>query len=134
MSGASKGAQIQEESVRRRLSFWRGPIAVSLVLTLGFVIAAPPIAAAEAEAVPQAQPTSLVAAANRVAASQIPARALTQASRAAQATPGAADTLQGKSFWKTKPGVIALVLMTAGTGYMVYSAFKDNDPVHSQYR
>ena len=29
---------------------------------------------------------------------------------------------------------LPLAVMAAGTGYMVYSAFKDNDPVKSQFR
>jgi hypothetical protein len=31
-------------------------------------------------------------------------------------------------------GIIAIVAMTAGLGYAVHSAFKDNDAVHSPIR
>ena len=39
-----------------------------------------------------------------------------------------------KGFFGTTAGRVALVVMAAGTGYMVYSAFKDNDPVKSVFR
>jgi hypothetical protein len=101
-----------------------------LALTVALTGAAP--AATAAEATPRvAQPKTLTASANAtVAAMALPAGALAQA---AQATPaGTTDT--GKGFFSTSAGRIALVLMAAGTSYMVYSAFKDNDPVKSQFR
>jgi zona occludens toxin (predicted ATPase) len=95
------------------------------------VAASAPVAASEAT--PQlAQPTTLAASVSAtVAAMPIPTSALAQATPAAQAS---ATTDTGKSFFKTPAGRISLVLMLAGTSYMVYSAFKDNDPVHSQFR
>jgi hypothetical protein len=117
-------------NVKRRLGSWARPIAGLLVLTLGLVTAAPAVAA---EPAPAPQPLTLVAAASAtVAAMPIPAGALAQATPATQKSQGA--DLGSKSFWKTTPGVLALAVMAGGTGYMVYSAFKDNDPVKSQWR
>ena len=38
------------------------------------------------------------------------------------------------SFFKTKKGATVLALMGAGVGFAVYSAFKDNNDVHSAVR
>jgi hypothetical protein len=114
--------------VRRGLGSWARPIAGLLALIFGVAVSAP---VAASEATPEvARPTSLAASANATVAA-MPIPALAQATPAAQAKP-TADT--GKGFFKTGAGKAALVLMLAGTGYMVYSAFKDNDPVKSQWR
>jgi hypothetical protein len=68
------------------------------------------------------------AAAKKVATLAIPERAL------AQAGPAAAVAEGDKSFFRTPAGVATIVLMAVGTGYMIHSAFKDNDPVHSPFR
>ena len=113
--------------MRRRLGSWARPTAGLLALTLALAGAAP-VAATEA-APPLTRPTTLSASANAtVAAMPI---ALAQAAPAAQAS---ATTDTGRSFFKTGAGKVALVLMLAGTSYMVYSAFKDNDPVASPIR
>jgi hypothetical protein len=90
-----------------------------------------PATAAEAEMVaPVARPTTLVATANAtVAAMPLPAAALL-----AQTAPAPAATDSGKGFFGSPAGKVALVVMAAGTGFMVYSAFKDNDPVKSVFR
>ncbi len=120
----------KEDEVRRRLGSWARPTAGLLALTLALAGAAP-VAATEA-APPLTRATTLSASANAtVAAMPIAASALAQAAPAAQAS---ATTDTGKGFFKTGAGKVALVLMLAGTSYMVYSAFKDNDPVKSQFR
>jgi hypothetical protein len=120
----------KEDEVRRRLGSWAKPIAGLLALTFGVAVSAP---VAASEATPQlAQPTTLAASVSAtVAAMPITTSVLAQATPAA---PASAATDSGKSFFKTPAGRISLVLMLAGTSYMVYSAFKDNDPVHSQFR
>jgi hypothetical protein len=99
-----------------------------MALLLGLTFSAIPAAAEPRPAVP-AKPTLAAAAAAKLAAGPVSSRAL------AQVTP-AADTRSegGKSFFKTPAGMAAIVLMVAGTGWMVYSAYHDNDPVHSPYR
>ena len=114
--------------MRRRLRSWARPIAGLLALTLTLAGAAP-VAAAEPVA---PQPTPLAASANAtVAAMPLTPAVLAQSTPAAQA---AATTDTGKGFFKTSAGKVALVLMLAGTSYMVYSAFKDNDAVASPNR
>jgi len=118
----------KEDEVRRPLGSLARPIAVLLALTLVLAGSAP-VAAAEPEATspaPASQPTLLAAANATVAAKPLPTRV------AAQATPAAATNEKG--FFGTPAGKVALVVMAAGTGYMVYSAFKDNDPVKSVWR
>jgi hypothetical protein len=123
-------AGTRRDEVRRRLGSWARPTAGLLALTLAIAGAAP---VAASEAAPQlAQPTTLAASVSvTVAAMPITPSALAQAAPAAQA---GATTDSGKGFFKTGAGKVALVLMLAGTSYMVYSGFKDNDPVHSQFR
>ncbi len=113
--------------MRRRFGTWARPIAGLLTLTLALAVTAP-AAAAEATA-PAAQPLAASAKAT-VAALPLPAGAQAQATPAAPTT----STTGSKSFFKTGAGRLALVLMAAGTGFMVYSAFSDNDPVKSQFR
>jgi len=114
--------------VRRRLGSRARPIAGLLALTFGVAVAAP---VAASEATPEAaRPTTLAASANATVAA-MPIAALAQAAPAAQA---ATTTDTDKGFFKTGAGKVAIVLMLAGTSYMVYSAFKDNDPVKSQFR
>jgi hypothetical protein len=114
--------------VRRPLGSWARPIAALLALTLVLSVSAP-VAAAEPEAKSSAavQPSLRAAATATVAAKPLPVRA------SVQATPAAAAS-GDKGFFGTPAGKIALVVMAAGTGYMVYSAFKDNDPVKSVWR
>jgi hypothetical protein len=48
----------------------------------------------------------------------------------ANAAPAAQqDTGRDRSFFKTKPGIIALVVMAVGTGYAIYST--QNDRIES---
>jgi len=119
----------KEDEVRRPLGSWARHIAALLALTLVLAGSAP-VAAAEPEAkapVTASQPTLLATANATVAAKPLPANV------AAQATPAPAAT-GDKGFFGTTAGKVALVVMAAGTGYMVYSAFKDNDPVKSVFR
>jgi hypothetical protein len=119
----------KEDEVRRRFGTWARPIAGLLTLTLALAVTAP-AAAAEATAPDAQRPTLAASAKATVAALPLPAGAQAQATPAAPTT----STTGSKSFFKTGAGRLALVLMAAGTGFMVYSAFSDNDPVKSQFR
>jgi hypothetical protein len=118
--------------VRPRSPFTRLAAAV-LATAVGTTLAAPPLAAAEASGLPSSPPSvraqggSVSASAAALAARPLPTRALRQ-------TTATAGTDDGKGFLQRPAGVAALVLMGVGIGLMVRSAFKDNDPVHSQYR
>jgi len=113
--------------VRRRLGSWARSMVGLLAFTVALAGTAPGVAAAEASA-PEPQPTLLASANATVAAKPLPADAL------AQAAPAATTTDASRGFFGSRAGKIALVVMAIGTGYMVYSAFKDNDPVKSVFR
>jgi hypothetical protein len=125
-------ADNQRYTVREKSSFTRLAAAV-LALAVGLTFTAPPLAAAESSGQPSSSPSlsgrgsAVAASAARLAARPLPARALRQ-------TAPAAGSDDGRGFFQRPAGVAALVLMGVGLGLMVRSAFKDNDPVHSQYR
>jgi len=113
--------------LRRTLVSWARPLAGALVLLVGLTFAAPPVAAEPPAA---SAPRTLAAAVSaKVAAMPLPPRTRAQVAPSPIAPRG-----DGKGFFKSPAGVAAIVLMTAGTGYMVYSAFRDNDAVHSPFR
>jgi hypothetical protein len=114
--------------VRRTLPSWIRTVAAALALLLGLTFSAVP-AAAEPRPAVLAKHSLAAAAAAKLAAVPVSSRALAQAAPA----PGAAAE-EGKSFFKRPAGVAAIVLMLAGTGWMVYSAYHDNNPVHSPFR
>lgn len=62
---------------------------------------------------------------------------LTPAKRAFAQTQPAADSAgspDSRSFFRSKTGVAAIVLMVVGAGYVAYSIPKDNEKVHSPIR
>jgi hypothetical protein len=112
--------------VRQRFGSWARPMAGLLALALALAIAGPASAAEPASKV--ARPQTLTASAKAsVAALPMPAAQ-------AKAAPAPTTTSGSKGFFSTGAGKAAIVLMAAGTGFMVYSAFHDNNPVHSQFR
>ena len=113
--------------MRRTLPSWIRTVSAGLVLVLGLTFSAVPAAAGPRPA-SAAKPTLAAAAAAKLAAAPISNRAL------AQTAPAPAPSEEHRGFFKTKAGVAAIVLMVAGTGWMVYSAYHDNDPVHSPFR
>jgi hypothetical protein len=101
-----------------------------LALTLALAVATP-VAAADATR-PVAQKQTLAASAQAtVAGLALPAA---QMKAQTKATPATSTTTGSKGFFSTGAGKAAIVLMAAGTGFMVYSAFHDNNAVHSQFR
>ena len=117
--------------MRRRISSWVRPIAGLLALTLVLAGGAPQATASENENAPPAAPSATLRASAKAAASAkpLPSGALAQATSTTAPAPDS-----GKGFFSTTAGRLTLVVMAAGTGYMVYSAFKDNDPVKSVFR
>ncbi len=114
--------------MRRTRVSWARPLSWALVLLVAFTFAVSPVAAAEPTAAPA--PRTLAAAASaKVAAMPASPRTLTQAGPTPSAPKG-----EEKGFFKRPAGIAALVLMTLGTGYMTYSAFHDNNAVHSPFR
>ena len=118
--------------MRRALPSWIRTATAALVLLLGLTFSAAPIVAGERGAILEkslTRPSLAAAATAKLAAAPIPTRALAQAVPAIDAP---ADDTRG--FFKRPAGKAAIALMVAGTGWMVYSAFHDNDPVHSPFR
>jgi hypothetical protein len=106
-------------------------VSTALVLVLGLTLSAIPAAAEPRPGAPAnapARPSLAAAATAKLAAAPISSRAL------AQTTPAPTPTEERRGFFKSPAGVAAIVLMVAGTGWMVYSAYHDNDPVHSPFR
>jgi hypothetical protein len=86
-------------------------------------VALAPLPAAAAEERPATKPGSIKAAIKKIAVSDggVARSEHASASRRAQQSSPAQST----SFFKTKPGIIALVVMAAGTGYAIYSTSND---------
>jgi hypothetical protein len=113
--------------VKRYLNRAR-PLALLLAIVLCSTVAAPPAAATEPK------PARPLAAAAASAGEALPEAAVAQATQA-PATPTAtapAAAVDGKPFFKTTTGVIAVALLAGGLGYMAYSW--SNDRVNSPGR
>lgn len=106
-----------------------GAALLALVTVLTF--SAPPCDAGEA---PQATPKASekrslsAAAAAHVEAMAPPPRAL------AQDPTAAATTSDSRSFFRSRTGIAAIVLMVAGAAYVAVSIPNDNEKVHSPIR
>lgn len=104
-----------------RRGHWRGalPRAVLLAVTVGLVPA--PAVASDAQPVQKAK--SIQASMREVVAREAAATPARYVSTPRAAQTGTAKESTG--FFKTGPGIIALVVMVAGTGYAIYSAQHD---------
>ena len=113
--------------MRRR--FTSRATAVASALTLLFALAgtAPPASAADRTTAPKASFSTSLAA--KVAGLKPTPRAFQAATPATTTT-----ATEGGSFLSSTTGKIAIVAMAAGLGYAAYSAFHDNNPVHSPIR
>ena len=98
---------------------WRGAVGQFTLLTLAAALIPLPVAAAEAR--PSPKPTTIKASVEKIAASDF---AAVPAPRA-KAIRTQSAPMNDRSFFKTKPGVIALVVMAAGVGYALYSVSND---------
>jgi hypothetical protein len=94
---------------------------------LAGALGAPPAAAADGVGAPGAGRLA-AAVAVKLETLQPPAHAFVQAA------PAAAPESGGRPFFKSPAGVVAIVLMAVGTGYVVYSASHDRKPVKSPIR
>jgi hypothetical protein len=117
--------------VTRSSRTWMGRAAGALALAVALTAVAPPASAAEAAA-------PLTGGRSRLAASTAARLAtLSPAKRAFAQTQPAADssgTGDSRSFFRSKTGIAAIVLMVAGAAYVAYSIPKDNEKVHSPIR
>jgi hypothetical protein len=108
-----------------RIMAWRGFLPRAGLFAVILALVPLPVAADDSAA--QAKTTHIKASMERIVARDI-AGAPVSSSLARPARQGqAAGTSSG--FFKSKPGIIALVVMAAGTGYALYSA--NHDRIHS---
>jgi hypothetical protein len=114
----------EEQTVTVRFISWRSvlPRAVALAVTAALVPV--PAFAADTHSAPKAKTsqTTLQQAVAREVAKMPTARV---AARGAQAS----EPKQSGSFFKTGPGIAALVVLGVGAGYAIYSA--NHDRIHS---
>jgi hypothetical protein len=94
------------------------PLAAFLAIALCSTVAAPPAAAAGPAPAPA--PARPLAAAAEAAGATLPQSAVAQAP-----APAPAAVPDGKPFFKSTKGVLAVVLTAAGLGYMGYSFSND---------
>ena len=115
----------------RRLTSWTRPLAGLLAVVVGLTLVAPPVSAADAVAVTKVPARSPLAAATAAKLATLAPAPAAFAQAAPAADPAPADN---RPFFKTTKGVVALVLMVAGAGYVAYRIPKDNEKVHSPIR
>jgi hypothetical protein len=118
--------------VTRRFKTWTRPLAGLLAFVAALTFVTPPASAADAVTTPAAPGRSRLAAttAAKLAALAPAPRAFAQT----QPAPDMAGSSDTRSFFKTRTGIAAIVLMVAGAGYVAYSIPKDNKKVHSPIR
>ena len=105
-----------------RLTHWRGVFARAMLLVVTAALLPAPVMASETGPASKTTSTrtSLHAAVAREAA-----KLATTGTVVARHDEQATGTTRGSGFFKSKPGMIALVVMGIGTGYAVYSAQHD---------
>jgi len=103
---------------------WRGAVARAVMIVVAAALIPMPASGADGKPAPNVNTfrASMQTAVAREAAKSPAARS---ARRAQQDKPSSQST----SFFKTGPGIAALVVMAAGTGYAIYSA--SHDRIHS---
>lgn len=104
-----------------RQTHWRGalPRAVLLAVTASLV----PIPAAASDAKPAQKPGTIQASMREVVAREV---AVMPARRAAAArVQQTSASRESIAFFKTGPGIVALVALAAGVGYAIYSTQND---------
>lgn len=104
-----------------RLTGWRGALPRAVLLAAATALIPLPVAAADER--PSPKPGTIKASVDKIAASDF---APTRSARAGAARRAKQDS-QGRdvSFFKSKPGIVILAVMVAGTGYALYSAQHD---------
>jgi hypothetical protein len=112
--------------VRRTSTSWLSGLLAALIAVGG----AP---AAFAKPVKSYPPTTRLSSSIAATVGALPPTALALAQTA---TPTDTTTTpeSGRSFFRTRTGVAALVLMVAGAGFVAYRIPKDNEKVHSPIR
>lgn len=94
------------------------------VLVLALAVAAAPLPVLAGEPAPPSQPT-LKASITKVVAREVAATAKAPVARSAQSSGAPSTDLGSPSFFKTKAGVITLLVTAVGIGFTVYSTSHD---------
>ena len=105
-----------------RIMKWRGVTGRAVLLALAAALV--PLPAAAAGAGPSAKPakaTTIKASVDKIAATDFATAPAARRDAVRTQSTGLGD----RSFFKTKPGMIALAVMAAGVGYAVYSVKHD---------
>lgn len=103
-----------------RSTRWCGALPRAILLAV--VASLVPLPALAAEKGTDPKPGVITAAVNRIAVADVtPERTRVKAARSAQP----ADAQRSGSFFRSKPGILALAVMVAGVGYALYSAKED---------
>jgi hypothetical protein len=109
-----------------------GRAASVLAVVLAATVVTPPASAAEAAAPGSGGRSRLAAStAARIARLKPARQAFAQTQQPAADSSGTGDS---HSFFRSKTGIAAIVLMVAGAAYVAYSIPKDNEKVHSPIR
>lgn len=104
---------------------WRGALPRAMLLAVAAALIPPPVAASDAKPAPKAR--TIQASMQDIVARDI---ATTRAPRTAMRRAEQSNvSKESSAFFKTKPGMIALAILAAGTGYALYSV--KHDRVHS---
>jgi hypothetical protein len=114
-----------EAFVTLRIASWRGILPRAALLAASLALVPLPVAAADGAAAHKG--STIQRSMERIVARDL-ASAPASASRVRPARQGQ-NAGASSGFFKTTPGVVALVVMAAGAGYAVYSA--SHDRIHS---
>lgn len=107
-----------------RLTEWRGALPRAVLLAAAAALVPLPVAASDTKPVPKAK--TIQASMQEMVARDVAAAPARPVARRAEQGSQAKESI---GFFKTKPGMIALAVMVAGTGYALYSS--KHDRVHS---
>lgn len=108
-----------------RLTEWRGALPRAVLLAVAAALVPLPVAASDGKPAPK--PKTIQASMQEMVARDV-AAAPNRTAVVRRAEQGS-QSKESVGFFKTKPGVIALMVMVAGTGYALYSA--KHDRIHS---
>lgn len=104
---------------------WRRPVARVLVLALILGVVPMDCFAGDPPKAPSASPSTLSASIDRAVRSEVANIGKVAPRVLKQAGASATASQSSPSFFKTKAGIVSMVLLAAGTGFAVYSVSHD---------
>lgn len=107
-----------------RLTEWRGALPRAVLLAVTAALVPLPVAASDAKPAPKAK--TIQASMQEMVARDVAAAPTRVATRRAEQS---SQSKESPAFFKSGPGMIALAVMIAGTGYALYSSKQDR--IHS---